>query len=141
MTCLMFVSLSIHPEGLTAVPNTRPVQGHPGTDRPLGKRQMPSDAVILLLRQGRRQWPREPSSAQPPVECFVARHDDLGGEPFTRASLRGPGEGAPACFVVEQGLERAGQCGDVAERNQEAAPIVFDHLWDPTNAGRDARAA
>ena len=42
---------------------------------------------------------------------------------------------------MDQGLERAGKRFDIAGRNQQSAPIVFDHLWDPAHAGRDARAA
>src|SRR5438105_15858380 len=81
------------------------------------------------------------SSTKLPVECFVAGHDDLGGKPFTRARLRGPAQSAPACPMVDQGLERAGQCADVAGGNQQAALVVLDHLGDSANTRRNARAA
>src|SRR6266852_4126847 len=78
---------------------------------------------------------RGPSPAQPAVERFVARHDDLGGEPFARAGPRGAPEGVASQLVVDQGLQRLGERGDVAGRY---GPAARGKLPPPDN-GRAAR--
>src|SRR3989454_3361155 len=92
------------------------------------------------------RWPtqarvRGPSPAQPAVERFVTRHDDLGGEPFARAGLRGAPEGVASQLVVDQGLQRLGERGDVAGRHEQAALVVLHHLRDTADARGDARTA
>src|SRR5205807_5325923 len=82
-----------------------------------------------------------PSPAQPAVERFVARHDDLGREPLARARLRGAPEGVASWLVVDQGLQRLGEPGDVAGRHEQAALVVLHHLRDTAHARGDARAA
>src|SRR5882724_4039020 len=92
------------------------------------------------------RWPtharmRGPSPAQPAVERFVARHDDLGGEPLARARLRGAPEGVASRLVTDQGLQRLGERGDVAGRHKQSALVVFHYLRDAAHARGDARAA
>src|SRR3989449_8632845 len=92
------------------------------------------------------RWPtqarvRGPSPAQPAVERFVARHDDLGGEPLARARLRRAPEGVASRLVVNQGLQRIGERCDVAGRHEQSALVVFHHLRDAAHARGDARAA
>src|SRR5499433_4058401 len=45
--------------------------------------------------RARRRGQAGASPAQPPVERFVARDDDLGGEELARADPRGLAQGAP----------------------------------------------
>src|SRR3989441_8914001 len=92
------------------------------------------------------RWPtqarmRGPSPAQRAVQRFVARHDDLGGEPLARARLRGAPEGVASRLVVDQGLQRLGERGDVAGRHEQGALVVLHHLRDTAHARGDARAA
>src|SRR5437870_10902325 len=92
------------------------------------------------------RWPtqarvRGPSPAQPAVERFVARHDDLRREPLARARLGGAPEGAASRLVVDQGLQRRGERGDVTGRHEQAALVVLHHLRDTAHARGDARAA
>src|SRR2546422_9984402 len=92
------------------------------------------------------RWPtqarvRGPSPAQPAVERFVARHDDLGGDPLARARLRRAPEGVASRLVVDQGPRRLGERGAVAGRHEQSALVVFDHLRHAAHARRDARAA
>src|SRR5438552_12122470 len=84
-------------------------------------------------------WSRSP--AQPAVERFVARHDDLGGEPLARAYLRGAAEGVASRLVLDQSLQRPGERGDVTGRHEQSARVVFHYLRDASHARGDARAA
>src|SRR5262245_19171265 len=65
------------------------------------------------------------SPAQPPVEGFVARHDDLGGEELSRAGPCGFTQGSPSGRVVDQALQRAGERAGVTGGDQYRARVVL----------------
>src|SRR5262245_20144356 len=83
----------------------------------------------------------EASPAEAPVERFVARHDDVGGEELARTGPRGFTEGSPSGWVVDQALQRAGERAGVTGGNEHAAHIVLHDLRNPADAGGDAGEA
>src|SRR5215471_13184465 len=81
------------------------------------------------------------SLAQAAVQRFVARHDDLGGEPLAGAGLRGAPEGMASRRVVDQAFQCLGERGDVTLRHEHAALAVLDDLRNAAYARGDARTA
>src|SRR3989442_5009796 len=83
----------------------------------------------------------EPSPAQPSIQRFVARHDDLGGEPLARARLRGAPEGTASRRVVNQVFQRLRERVDVAGRHEQATLGALHHRGNSAHARGDARTA
>src|SRR5262249_30144206 len=89
--------------------------------------------------RGRGQTGALPAEA--PVERFVARHDDVGGEELARTCPRGFPQGSPSGRVVDQALQRAGERAGVTGGDEHAAHIVLHDFRDPADARGDAGAA
>src|SRR5215813_10739247 len=103
-------------------------------------RSMPKSSGSDPARaRGRGQTGASPAEA--PVERFVARHDDVGGEELARTGPRGFTEGSPSGWVVDQALQRAGERAGVTGGNEHAAYIVLHDFRDPADARGDTGAA
>src|SRR5262249_39141501 len=111
--------------------------------RTKARRSIIERGQVIGERSCQSPWARSIGrvTAQPPVERFVTRHDDLGGEELARTCPRRFAQGSPSGPVVDQALQRPGERPSVAGGNQHAAHSVLYHFGDPAHAGGDARAA